>query len=164
MAAYDGILGAINTRKALYVGLAQDGSSVDNTAGGGATVMHTITLAAGGLAVDGDSIEFFYAGTWLAGAANRLQVVFGSTTIFDIGPSAVGLGSPWVIRGRILRTGAATQQVHADMLVFGNLNLNFTAAAETLSSALALTLNGYGTAAGDVRKEMAIVDFRGTAP
>jgi len=164
MAAIPGILGAVLSTKAIVVGIAQNMAQVQNAGLGFNTDLHTTALPAGGLAVDGDSVEFEYWGTIpLASVDSRIQVTLGATVIFDTGVFAPGAAS-WRVTGRIVRTGAATQKAIIESRVVGGDGVSYATAAETLANALDLKLKGNGTGGGDVTKEGAVVNFRGTAP
>ena len=117
----------------------------------------SVSIPAGLLSKDGDSIEFFAAGTSGNNAnTKRVRVKFGASTIFDSG--AIQTTQDWVIRGAIIRTGATTQKtvVHyclnassASQLCNASLG-----AGETLANAITLKLTGEATATDDVVQQM----------
>ena len=75
--------------------------------------LHTYNIPASTLANSGDSIYFEAYGTIANNVnAKRLRVKLGATTLFDTGASGIPISAAidWVLRGRIVRTGAATQK------------------------------------------------------
>lgn len=163
MAALDAIIGAVLSTRAIIVGILQDTSQV-GTSAIATTTLHTYTVPAGGLAVNGDLVRFDYVGTMTATAlGNRIFLDFGATTIFDTGTITPGVATAFRLYGFIIRTGAATQKVFAQLDYLGSTGPTYTTCAETLSGALALAIKADVLANNDIVKEIAIIDVRGTA-
>jgi hypothetical protein len=95
---------------------------------------------------NGDSLEF-EAVFDLAGTGNNtVKVYFGGTVIITFGPSAQNANS-YIVRGRIIRTGATAQRVYATGLITSAtlaiaLETADGTAAETLSGAVLLKCTG----------------------
>lgn len=138
----------------LFVNTTQTGNGA-----GVETDLFSVSIAGATLAADGDTIDFFGAGTFGAVASidKRLRVKFGGTTIFDSGALAV-TSLQWRLEGQIIRTGAATQKVVCQILTSGTTTLfspvSFTSPTETLSGAVTLKVTGAGTNASDVVGEL----------
>lgn len=116
----------------------------------------TYSLPANLLGVDLDQIDFEAAGT-LANNANakRIRIKYGATTILDTGAAGLpaSVAASWTVKGKVIRTGAATQKVFAELKVGNGTTYPFvsvTTAAETLSGAVTFKLTGDATATNDI--------------
>ena len=137
-----------------------------NSAGGanvgsGEDPLATFTVPANTLAVNNQSLWFEVWGTFASNAnAKRVRVHFGSsgtTQVMDSNPATSINNSTWVIRGRIVRTGAATQKGFASMIVNpvgaggGSNMVNLTTALnQTLSGAIDLRVTGEAVSDNDI--------------
>lgn len=123
------------------------------------------SITGGTLANNGETIEFYAAGTFnQVFTQSDLKVKFGATTIFDgTGFKSTLANGRWELRGSIIRTGATTQKTSVTMIysqeagtigyTSGDLvspAIQVTTAGETLSSASTLKITGNGTDANDV--------------
>lgn len=170
------ILNGLTSMGANNVGMKAGSSSNDAAVGGvlfvsttavgnvgtGTDDLITYSIPANTLAVNGQSVEFEAWGT-IANSAGVKSVlaVFGATTVLTAAFIALA-GDEWVLRGRIVRTGAATQKVHGSIVVTEPSNpttANVTTAAETLSGAVTLKIQGVGTANNDVVCEGLVVKW-----
>lgn len=117
------------------------------------------TIAASTLATNGDSLEFYAAGTFATTASTdkQVKVKFGAATLFDTGALAIVAASDWSLWGRIIRTGAATQKALVT-LTTSNAALvsstDYTTPTETLSGAVTMKLTVNGTNANDTVAEL----------
>lgn len=124
--------------------------------GAGEDDLHSHTVAAAMLAVNGECLEFEM---WFSFAANanskRVRVKYGATTLYDSGAQNQN-GGVMKVAGRIIRTGAATQKalVHITMDaatdLFDPVDLAITTPAETLSGTVVLKATGEAVADNDV--------------
>jgi hypothetical protein len=122
------------------------------------TDLFSNSIAASVLGTDGDSIEFYAAGTYATSVnSKQLRVKYGSTTIFDSGSLAITVANTWSVRGSIIRTGASTQkaivQFESSSTVL-SASASFTSPGETLSGAVTLKVTGQGTASNDIVGEI----------
>lgn len=126
--------------------------------GVGDDVLMTTSIPANSLATDGDSIEGYASGTFATSANNkRIRVKFGATTIFDSGALAITSASDWILNFRVIRTGAATQKCCVNLSTSSatlSAYADYATAAETLSGAVTMTVNGEGTADNDIVAEL----------
>jgi hypothetical protein len=137
----------------LNVNTTQTGNS-----GTSETDLASYTVPAGYLATNGDSVWFEAAGTFAATAnTKQVRVRFGGgsqTLVFDSSGQAVN-NNKWAIRGRIIRTGAATQKGYGQlttnnsaMLIAGSADIRTNLDA-TLSGTNALRVTGTSSAASN---------------
>lgn len=123
------------------------------------------SVAGDTLATNGETIEFYAAGTFAQTfTQSDLKVKFGATTIFDgSGFKSTLANGRWELRGSIVRTGAATQKTSVTMIYSqeaGSIGytsgdvvapaIQVTTVTETLASASILKITGNGTGANDV--------------
>jgi hypothetical protein len=137
--------------------LASNITTVGNV-GTGADNLMTFAIPANTLAVNGQSIWFEAIGIFTNSAnAKTMTINFGATVL---GTFATGGGTALQLffRGRIWRTGAATQRAWCE--VQNTVNLTpfgfYTTPAETLSGAI--TIKGVGTATSN--SEVTMVAFK----
>lgn len=102
-----------------------------------------------------DSIVFEASGTFAATAAvdKRIKVKFGTTTIFDSGVLAIITAESWVLHGTITRSGNGSEKCNVVLTTSSSVLVSkpaYTAATESLASAVTLTITGQGTNASDV--------------
>lgn len=147
-------------------------SSTGANVGAGEDPLKTYTVPANTLSADNQSLWFEIWGTFAANAnAKRVRVHFGSsgtTLVMDSNPTASINNSNWVIRGRIMRTGAATQKGFASMSVNpvgaggGSPMVNITTALnQTLSGAIDLRVTGEAVADNDIVVQAMFVGWDG---
>lgn len=136
-----------NVGGTVYVTTAQVGN-----VGTGEDVLASVSLPASTLAQDGQYIDIEASGTTVSSAnTKQVRLRFGTTgtnLIVDTGTFAVG-NYEWVIRARVIRTGAATQKAYGTWLasdIPGSLNalLVFleTGLNQTLSGAITVEVTG----------------------
>lgn len=96
--------------------------------------------------------------------AKRLRLKFGSTTILDTGAAGIPVSAAisWTLDFEIIRTGATTQKVNANLST-NNATLasyvGVTTASETLSGAVTLKLTGEAVSNNDIVEETLQVYF-----
>lgn len=128
------------------------------------TDLQTFSVPANSMATNGDSIYFEMSFTTAANAnTKRLKIKYGATTMYD--STALALNNSVItVRGRIIRTGAATQnyyiEVHSSSALLVATSAQGTA-AETLSGAVTLKATGQnGTAtASDLVETNSYIQF-----
>jgi hypothetical protein len=122
----------------------------------------TYSIPAGQLANDGDYLEFSMTIIFAANANNKqVTIVYGSTTFYASGAQAQNDGS-MVITGRIIRTGAATQDIAFQQVNNGTLfsdYADYTTATETLSGAVTLKATGEATSNNDIVQKIMTVRY-----
>lgn len=141
-----------------------DTASVGNI-GVGEDALITYTLIANSLNNDFDYLDINAWGITAANANNKtIKLKIGTTTILDTGAVAAN-GASWWINCRIIRTGAATQQIIASIISDSALIVNssdYTDGVEDLSGDLDIFCTGDATANDDiVQKGLLIKWFRG---
>ena len=114
---------------------AQDARTESVTNAPGAGVDITRSIPANTLGVDNESLTFEIWGS--SSGADTITLVFGATTLIN----AVAVGTDDVIiRGTILRLGAASQTISVTLITSsGGSTTVVAAASEDLTSVLALT-------------------------
>ncbi len=138
----------------LYVATTQVGNTTT-----GITVLHSYTVPANTLAVNGQSLWFEAWGTFAANANNKnIFVYLNGVAIFNAGNIASN-NVAWHIRGRIVRTGAATQKGFVTIIRGVNPGSSSFAPTATLSNANALDIRGQATATNDILIQSFIVGF-----
>lgn len=149
---HTGITGAYRTLNVNTTAVGNVGTGEDN--------LISYTVPAATLATNGDHLEFEAAGTFAATANDkRIKVKFGAATILDTGVLAITAAGDWQLRGKIIRTGAATQKcVVAFTSTDAALRVwpDYATAAETLSGTVVLKLTGEATANNDVVQELMV--------
>jgi hypothetical protein len=113
------------------------------------------------MSADGDSIEFENVVTFAANANNKqVKAYFGATQLYASGAQAQNGGS-MVIKVRVVRTGAATQDAYVTVTnSSGSLFANvcaFTQPTETLSGAVTFKLTGEATSNDDILQKIMTV-------
>jgi hypothetical protein len=130
--------------------------------GTGVDDLMSYTIPAGRLASDGEFVEFTAVVTFAANANNKtVRVVYGSTEVYNSSAQPQNAGT-MVIRGTIIRTGAATQDVDISVSTDGALFTNlskYTATTETLSGATTLKLTGEATSNNDILQKSLRVKY-----
>jgi hypothetical protein len=123
--------------------------------GAGEDDLMTYTVPANTLSADGMGLHFEAWGTFANnGNTKTVKVLFGadSYTIFTF---STAVAAQWKIVGRIVRTGAATQDVFVDGKNSNTTTdvLTITTATRTLSGSNVLKLTGTGTSNNDIVQE-----------
>jgi hypothetical protein len=152
----------------LYVSTTQVGN-----VGTGEDDLASFSVPANTLAVNNQSIWFEAWGSFAANSNSKtLRVRFGTAgtnLVLDTG-NVVSNASVhhWVIRGRIIRTGAATQKAYASGLINptglagGSTPVDVvTGLDQTLSGAVSLRVQGEATSNNDILLETLIVGWDG---
>lgn len=179
------VIGGLTSAGASVLGVKAGASSNDAAVGGvlyetttqgfntltGEDDLASYLVPADTLHVNGQSLWFEAFGTFANNGNNkRIRVQFtagsGTTLVFDLGSSGSFTGQSWYLRGRIIRTGAATQKAAAGMTTgpsgggTGNAaNFVTTALNQTLSGAITLKVTGEATATSDILLESFIVGY-----
>lgn len=120
--------------------------------GGGEDDLISYAVPAAELGVNGDYLEYDCWGTFAANANTaRLKVFFGATALIDT-TSLLFNGVAWRAHGKIVRTGATTQEATCEITIGGTLlsavNSTITAQsnpAETLSGLVTFKVTGEDT-------------------
>ncbi len=143
-----------------------DGSRNTTTVGNvgaGEDDLHTFSLPAGTLAVDGHCVQYEAWGRYAANAnVKSVRCYFGATLISDPeGSGAVTNGTNWYVSCKIWRTGAATQDAFGVSMSRQNTFTKFTTPSETLSGAVTIKVTGESgnSATDDVVCERSEVTF-----
>lgn len=161
-ASWLGVRAGTSTNDAAVGGVLFVSTTAVGNVGTGTDDLISYSVPANTLAVNGQSVEFEAWGTIANSAGTKtLLAVYGATTVLTAAFAAV-TGDEWVMRGRIVRTGAATQKAHGSVVVTEPSNpttANVTTAAETLSGAVTLKIQGVGTANNDVVCEGLVVKW-----
>lgn len=136
-------------------------SSAANNSGTGETTLSTYTLPLNTLAVNNQSV-WFEAWGFVSGTANNktIKVYFGATSVTHFVSTGANYG--WFIRGRIVRTGAATQ-IYISTAISGSASafvpLIRAAPTETLSGTVVMKVTGTGGASSDITLSGFIVGY-----
>lgn len=122
--------------------------------GVGEDVLATYTIPANTLSVNHQSIWFEAWGT-ISNTANSktLYAYFGATAVLTFGTFNTGQAYNWRIKGRIFRTGAATQESSAEGLASGGALspvIGLTTPAATLSGTVIIKIAGSSSADDDI--------------
>lgn len=141
----------------LYVTTTQTGN-----VGTGEDTLASYSVPANTLAVNGQSLWFEAWGSFAANGNNKtVKARFGSSgtnLMFDTGAVAVN-GQDWFLRGRIIRTGAATQKSGVQFTrAVVNVD-SVTALDQTLSGAVTLAISGEATSNNDIVIESFVVGY-----
>lgn len=130
--------------------------------GAGEDTLITYAMEANTLNTDGNYLEISAWGITAANANNKeIKLKIGTTTLLATGAVAANNAS-WFINARIIRTGAATQQVIASILSDNALivdSATYTDAAENLAAALNLFCTGEGVADDDIIQKGLIIKW-----
>jgi hypothetical protein len=140
----------------LYVTTTQTGN-----VGTGTDDIAAYTVPANTLAVNNQSLWFEAWGTIANNAnAKTMQAVFGGTTLGSW-TFSTGQADTWIVRGRIARTGAATQKgmIGVAARFAAQPNQVLSSPAETLSGTVALKIQGIGTSNNDIVCEGFVVGY-----
>lgn len=144
-------------------------TSVVGNVGAGEDNLITFSVPANTLANNGESIWFEASGkTANNGNAKTLRVRFGTsgTSLILSSSLATSTAHRWILRGRIIRTGAATQVGYAELNSSGGGSLTSasveTGLDQTLSNAISLRITGEATNNNDITCESLIVGWHPT--
>jgi len=141
--------------------------SVDPTVGGnvgtGEDVLSSFSVPANTLAVNGQSIWFEACGATAAnGNTKTLRVRFGTSgTGLILTHTTSANNQKWVIRGRVVRTGAATQKGYATSIIsnVGSAAGVETGLDQTLSGAITFEITGEATSNNDLTLDTLVVGY-----
>lgn len=151
-----------STTYAKVGGIIDVNSTAVGNVGVGEDDLITFSVPASTLNTNGDSIEFEMAGSYAANANNKqVKIKYGATTMFASGALAINNGA-WSCKGRIVRTGAATQLYYIQFFTDNALLVASTkqgTAAETLSGAVTLKATGEATSNNDIQQTLNVVRF-----
>lgn len=147
--------------------LAQSTTTVGNS-GTTETDLYSYSVPANTLRQNGESLDFWFGGTFLghATATRQLRVKLGATTIYDSTAQNNTTNYEFSVRGTIIRVSNTSQKcitvlnsTQAQLFVFAD----YATAAETLSGALTLKLTGQaggvGAATNDIKFELGRVQW-----
>lgn len=147
-----------NAGGVVYVSTAQVGN-----VGAGEDVLASFSVPANTLAVNGQSLWFEAFGTMINSASGKVvRARFGTSgtgLIFTSG-SYANNAMQWHIRGRVVRTGAATQK--GSVMWTSNLDGDCDVATglnQTLSGAVTIEVTGEATTTNDILIESFVVGF-----
>jgi len=128
--------------------------------------LHTYTLPAGSLGIDGQTIRYVAQGTFQANTNTKtIRIYFGATVALTFTGDTDNNGGGWRLEMEVQRTGAAAQKASAILWDQGataaGINLAVTTPGETLSGAVVVKVTGQnGTAtANDIVAERSHVEF-----
>lgn len=122
--------------------------------GGGEDTLWTQSVEGGTLAADGDTIPFELTGGYGASVGDNkyLKLKWGGTEFWGL-TNATALDAFWEVKGRIIRTGAATQRITGSFLSGNGASVVTTAfsvtGSATLSSANTFLVTGESDTASD---------------
>lgn len=141
--------------------------SVDTTqhanSGTGETTLSSYSLPANVLSANGKTIKITVWGTFAANANTKtVKIKFGASSITVLAAATNGGG--WRATAYVVRTGAATQKMVADLVNYtGTGTTGGTASpTETLSGAVTILTTGQsGTASSDILQEFFAVEVLG---
>lgn len=161
-----GIKAGTSTNDAAVGGVLSEGHSATGNVGTGEDDLLTYGVPANTLSANGMSLWFEASGTSAANAnAKTLRVRFGTSGTSLIAQFTVtggGSGSNWVVRGRIIRTGAATQKGYASIVGSNITNTSDLATGldQTLTSGtVSLRITGEATSNNDIVCQSLIVGY-----
>jgi hypothetical protein len=121
--------------------------------GTGETTLFSNTFDTTTLPVNTDSVNFTICGNTAANAnAKQIRLYYGTTSIFDSGSQTLN-GSAWVIRGEIIRTGAASQICFVEIVTSDatyKSSVTQTLTNKNLANNQTLLITGQGVSTGDV--------------
>jgi hypothetical protein len=131
--------------------------------GAGEDNLQTVSIPAGQLAADGDYIEFeFTIFVATNGNAKTLNLYFGSDNIstWSTGGGSLIAGTT-TLRGKIIRTGAATQEVNITYIPPSGSSINTIVGttAQTLSGAITLKTTGTAVSDNDIISKTLTVKY-----
>ena len=140
--------------------------SVDTTSaansGVGATDLIDYTLSAKSLNTTGDVLEIEAWGDYAANANNKTVTLdFGGQTILTTGAIAANDGD-WRIKAKIIRTGAATQEIIAEIISSNSSvadSVTRTAGTQTLSNDLTIKCTATGGATNDITQYALLINL-----
>lgn len=132
--------------------------------GSGEDTLASYTVPAGQLATNGDTLWFEAFGTMAANANSKtVRARFGSSgTNLMYEQTSTSWGTHWSIKGRVYRTGAATQKSSVALISDNDDNVTTQTATgldQTLSSTVALSVTAEAVADNDVVIEGLIVGW-----
>lgn len=132
--------------------------------GSGEDTLASYTVTANQLSANGDTLWFEAFGTMAANANSKtVRARFGSSgTNLMYAQTSTSWGTHWSIRGRIYRTGAATQKSSVDLISDNDDNVTTqttTTLDQDLASTVALSVTAEAVANNDVVIEGLIVGW-----
>lgn len=119
---------------------------------GASSDLISYTLSKNSLTTTGDYLDINAFGTFSANANTKtISLIFGTTTIYTIGATAINTGS-WNLKARIIRTGEATQEIMVDANGTNAVLIKtvYTTGTEDLTTDLTIKVSATGTANNDV--------------
>jgi hypothetical protein len=129
------------------------------------TDLYTLSLPAGALAFDGDSIDFEFSGHFVSSAGDtQISVLFQGNVLYDTGALTATLLGDFLLRGRIMRQAVGSLLSWVELQSSALKAAANDAAFGDASLAGDLVLRANGLTANDVSKAMAVVNFRGVQP
>lgn len=130
--------------------------------GGGEDDLHTYSLPAAMLSVNGQWVEIESAVKYAATAnSKQLKVYFGATAVHDTGAS-IANGTTISVKVRITRTGATTQRsisrCTSDNALVPSVPI-YSEPAETLANAITIKLAATGVADNDIVAKSTVIKW-----
>ncbi len=142
----------LGNQDAILGGVINNNITSSTNSGGSATDLITYTLGKNALKTTTDYVEIEAFGTFATNANSKsISLIFGSTTIYSISPTAINGGS-WSLKAKIIRRTNNTQEI----IVEGNgtntvlVKTSYTAGAEDLTTALFIKVNATGVTTNDI--------------
>jgi hypothetical protein len=121
--------------------------------GTGETVLFSNVFDLNTLPVNSDSVAFTISGITAANAnAKQIRLYYGGTLIFDSGSQTFN-NTSWVLRGEIIRLGAASQICFTELVTSDatyRVGATQTLTSKNLGSNQSLIITGQGVSTGDV--------------
>ena len=148
-------------------GTANVNTTATGNVGAGEDDLLTYVVPANTLGTTGDSLHFEASGIFAATAANkRVRMRFGTggtNLVFDTGALVTTTSQAWVISGRVIRTGSATQKAYVSWTSNETTLIataSFTAALDQdLTAAVTLRITGEATNNDDIVCESLVVKW-----
>ena len=138
-----------------------DTTSASNS-GVGATDLIEYELSGNSLNTTGDVLEIEAWGVWAAnGNTKTITLDFGGQTILSTGAVAANAGS-WRIKGKVVRTAAATQEIIAEIISSNSSVVDSTtrtAGTQTLSDDLTIKCTATGGASDDITQYALLINL-----
>lgn len=123
----------------LYAAFSDAGNSL-----GGEDTLHSYSVPADTLYVNGQSLWFEASGITAANANTKtIRLSFGGVNVVAIASAFGSAATDWSIRGRIVRTGGATQRVYGEIHTgAGSTAMNYADLTATLSGPVTISVTG----------------------
>ena len=145
----------LGNQDAFFGGVINNDITPSTNSGASPTDLITYTLGENALKTTTDYVEIEAFGIFAANGNNKsISLIFGSTTIFSISPTAINGGS-WSLKAKIIRRSSTTQEIIVD----GNgtnsvlIKTDYTAGTENLANDLVIKVSATGIATNDITQK-----------